>query len=256
MKNKKQRKISAILNMRTDNWFNFKPFSEENDSVDLMLYGVIGGDWFGDGVQAEDFNRDLNRITASTINLHINSPGGSVWDGYAIMNSLMAWMNAKPGRTIVGHVDGIAASIASAILMAAPVRKMPSASRLMIHEPWTWLAGNAAELRATADDLDKISADLVDIYAKATGQTPEKIKALMTGAVDGTYLTASDALSLGFATEILESVPVAACAGAEMYDGLPRELYPKDQPGADAAAPIITALNNSINKIKEITNHV
>lgn len=107
----------------------------------------------------------------SQINLHINSPGGSVFEGIAIGNMLR-----QHKARVVAHVDALAASIASVIVASCDEVVMPENSMLMIHNPWTFSMGNAKELRKQADDLDKIAESSVVTYLAKAGEklTEEK----------------------------------------------------------------------------------
>ena len=100
---------------------------------------------------AQFFRKALAEIPDSaTVELHINSYGGSVKEGIAIYNQL----KQKKCKEIVAYVDGFAYSVASVIMQAADRRIMGLGTSLLIHNMWLSVAGNAAELRKAADDLD------------------------------------------------------------------------------------------------------
>ena len=111
------------------------------------IYDEIGG-W---GVTASDFIAELKQIKGKDFDLHINSPGGSVMEGNAIYNALV-----MHSGQITGHVDGLAASMASLIVMACDIISMPANAFLMIHNPWVQVAGDAKELEKRAELLSKI----------------------------------------------------------------------------------------------------
>lgn len=171
--------------------------AEENgDTADLYIYGVIGESFWGDAVSAKDVMKFLKGTAASTINIYINSPGGDVFDGIAIYNQLK-----RQEATVNIHVDGIAASAASVIAMAGDKINMPKTSMLMIHHAWTIAMGNAKDFRKVADDLDKIGEAYAQAYlGRFTGSEDELQKLLD----DETYLTASEAVTLGFADAEVE----------------------------------------------------
>jgi ATP-dependent Clp protease protease subunit len=101
----------------------------------------------------------------NTINLYVNSPGGSVFEGIAIHNMLK-----RHKAKVNVHVDALAASIASVIAMAGDTIFMPKNSMLMIHNPWTFqLWKCSSELRKVADDLDRIGSSIMqtDLSAKS-----------------------------------------------------------------------------------------
>lgn len=168
------------------------------ETADLDIFDEIGF-W---GVQAADFIRDLKAIKASTINVSINSPGGDVFAGLAIYNALKG-----SGKEIVVKVMGVAASAASLIAMAGDKIVMPKNTFMMVHNPWSFAMGNADELRDTADTLDKIGASLQATYVAKTGQPEDKIKELLA---KDTWLSADEALELGFATEVVDDVKANA----------------------------------------------
>lgn len=171
------------------NFFAFKNITE--GEAELSIHDEIGF-W---GTQAKDFIAQLKGITSNTLNLHINSPGGSVTDGLAIYNMLRA-----SGKNIVVHVDGIAASIASIIAMAGSSIRMPANTFMFVHEPLVqYASGNAEDLRKLAEDLDKMHNSLTGIYVARTKQDKAKIESLMA---EETLLTAQEAFDLGFATEV------------------------------------------------------
>ena len=171
-----------------------------------------------------DALKDLGDV--KTINLHINSPGGSVFEGIAIYNML------KQNKAHVNvYVDGLAASIASVIAMSGDAIFMPSNSMLMIHNPWTMAVGNASELRKQADDLDKITESSIQTYLNQAGDKldEETLRQLMD---DETWLTAKEAVDYGLATEVIEANKAAALISknfAQRYRHVPERLIQASQ---------------------------
>lgn len=171
-----------------------------------------------------DALKDLGDV--KTINLHINSPGGSVFEGIAIYNML------KQNKAHVNvYVDGLAASIASVIAMSGDAIFMPSNSMLMIHNPWTMAVGNASELRKQADDLDKITESSIQTYLNQAGDKldEETLRQLMD---DETWLTAKEAVDYGLATEVIEANKAAASISknfAQRYRHVPEQLIQASQ---------------------------
>ena len=145
-------------------WYNLAT----NDT--LTVFDDIGAY----GVSAKSFLDDLKSIKAEAVNVEINSPGGDVFAGLAIYNGLRA-----SGKKINVKVMGIAASAASLVAMAGDEIEMPENAMMMIHNPWTFAVGDADELRATADVLDKIGTSLVTTYAKRTGKDEDEIKSML-----------------------------------------------------------------------------
>lgn len=181
------------------NWYAIK--AKADDTAEITIFDEIGI-W---GVTAKSFIADLKAISAKTITLSVNSPGGSVFDGFAIYNALK---NAREnGVTINAKIMGIAASAASFIVMAANSIEMPENSMMMVHYASGLAWGNSEDLRDTADILDKIDASLVGIYTARTGKSEEDVRALLQAE---TYLTAQEAKDAGFADTVTPNVKASA----------------------------------------------
>jgi len=159
-------------------------------AAELWLYEEIGG-W---GIWAEDVAGALARISASQITVRVNSPGGDVFDGIAIMNALIA----HPAKVTV-MVDGLAASIASVITLAGDKVVMGHSAQMMIHNASTLTWGEAGDLRKTADLLDQVSGVIAQAYADRCGTPVEEWAARMNAE---TWLTAQDCVRLGLADEV------------------------------------------------------
>ncbi len=132
------------------------------------------------------------------IELHINSPGGSVFDGYAIMTALRS-----SGRPVDVYIDGLAASMASAIAMVGRKVTMSETSAMMIHSPWSVAYGNAKEMRKEADILDMLGNQLAGYYVSKSGQTLETVNAWLEAE---TWFDPQMALEYGFADAIFQVV--------------------------------------------------
>jgi ATP-dependent protease ClpP protease subunit len=167
---------------------------------DLVLYGDVGLSMFGDGFTARDVLEALAEHGDGPIDVRINSGGGSVFEGVAIYNTLIA----HPG-TLTVYVDGIAASAASVIALAG---KREGGHRLiirpgaqyMIHRPMAdTFGGTAEDHEANAALLTQLEETVAQIYATHTGGSVKEIRELMDAE---TWLTAEDAVELGFATEV------------------------------------------------------
>lgn len=172
--------------------------------AEVLIYGNIGDRWNEDGVVASELVRDLAGLEADTINLRINSYGGSVPDGLAIYNALR-----RHNATVNVFVDGVAISCASYIAMAGDSITMAKNAQMMIHGPWTIAAGNAADMREQADILDRYAKAMASAYADKSGKTYEDSLALLTDGKDHWFL-ADEAKAEGFADEVGDEVAVAA----------------------------------------------
>ena len=157
---------------------------------------MIGG-WDPEDVHASDVARVLSELRdARNIVVRINSPGGDAFEGVAIHNLL----TAHPADIEV-RIDGMALSAASVIAMAGDKIMMARNAMMMIHDPWTFAAGDSKRLREEADRLDKVAGAIASTYAARTGSTADEARATMANE---TWLTAEEALSQGFCTEIVE----------------------------------------------------
>lgn len=177
------------------------------------------------GVSAKSFLNDLKGVKGDTVDIEINSPGGDVFAGLAIYNGLR-----HSGKTINVKVLGLAASAASLIAMAGDSIEMPENAFLMIHNPWSFAMGDANEMRATADVLDKIGTGLVATYAKRTGKSEEEIKSLLDAE---TWMTAQEAVDAGFATKVTAAAQVKASFELERLPENVRAAYQAHQDAPD-----------------------
>lgn len=183
---------------------NFKVYADENsDTLELYIYSTVEGDeWFEKSqTSAQHFREELEKHkNAKFINLYINSTGGSVFEGSAIYSQLK-----RHSAKVTVYVDGFACSIASVIAMAGDKVVMSENAVMMIHNAWTVAAGNSAQLRKIADDLDVINkANKAAYLVKSDGKiTPEKLTEMLDNE---TYLSAEDCLKYGFCDEISSKV--------------------------------------------------
>lgn len=171
----------------------------------LYLYGEIFPDAPG-GVGVFGMNWLVSNLTGSDaeeVILHINSPGGSVQEGFAMYDFLVTC-----GKKVTTIVEGRAASIATVVVLAGSVRKITQHSSFMIHNPWQdgWI-GDAAHFRNIADKLDEAEVIIAEFYAEKTGQPLEQLQAYMKEEKE---FSAEEAQALGFFTEVVETVPAKA----------------------------------------------
>ena len=193
-------------------------------SADLYIYGEIVDNsdfkWDEADVMPDDVLQALNQVEGlNNLNIYINSPGGSVFAGIAIYNMLK---RNKAKKTV--FIDGVAASIASAIAMVGDTISIPTNAFFMIHNPWTLAMGDANDFRKLADDLDTIGSGILNIYTENTKEGIEE--STIQGLLDAeTWLTGTEAAKY-FNVEVIESKNIAACASdiLSRYDKTPQEL--------------------------------
>ncbi|MBF8726116.1 head maturation protease, ClpP-related [Pseudomonas putida] len=178
-----------------DKWNPAIQAAVENTSETITIYGVIGEDWYGEGVTVKRIDAALRAIGNREVTVYINSPGGDMFEGIAIYNRLL-----EHSQKVTTKVLGMAASAASIIYLAGAERQVASSAFLMIHNCWTFLAGNRHYLRDVADDMEEFDAAMSDLYAETSGQTPESMAELMD---DETFIRGKRAVELGLATSIL-----------------------------------------------------
>lgn len=184
-----------------------------NGVGELYIYGdIVRYRWDDSDTSAKSFKQDLDAFgDIHTLNLYLNSPGGSVFEGVAIYNILK-----RHKATVNVHVDALAASIASVIAMAGDKIYMPSNSMMMIHNPWTFTWGNAAELRKAADDLDRIGVSMKQSYLDRAGDKLDEAK--LTELLDAeTWLSAQECFDYGLCDVVGEENQAAACVSDELF---------------------------------------
>ena len=201
-------------------WYSLKASGEaETRSIEVYVYGEIGT-W---GITANQFVRDLAALDdgVSPIVVAFNSIGGDLFDGLAIHNAL-----SRLGERCTGRVDALAASAASVAVCGAHKVVIASNAMLMIHNPWTYAAGDAEDLRKVATALDQAMEAIIAAYkAKAPDIDEVELRRMVNAE---TWLTASEAVALGLADEVGEGVTVKACLGQggalQRYQHAPQAL--------------------------------
>jgi ATP-dependent protease ClpP protease subunit len=189
-------------------------------NAEIYLYGDIGGDFLGDGITADTFQKELNKLpkTVRTIDLRIDSMGGSVFDARTIY-TLLVQHRAK----IAVSIDGLAASAASFIAMAGDSIAISEGGFVMIHEARGIVRGTAADMEQSAKLLRQINSTIVDTYAARTGASKTQLNAWM---VAETWFTGPDAVKNGFADSLMENKRIAACARPQDFKNCPAALLP------------------------------
>lgn len=215
------------------------------DTAEIYIYDAIGQDWFG-GISATMVKDELAKIkNVKEITIHLNSPGGDVFEGNAIYNLL----NAHKATKYV-EIDGLAASMGSVIAMVGDEIRMAENAMMMIHDPRGGMFGTSAELRKQADLIDAVKDSLVGTYVARTGKTEKVVAALMA---DETWMSAKEAVEMGFATSVTEPKRVAACANLDKFGfrNVPAQLLAKMQsPHDDQVKAELAALRAKIAAAK------
>lgn len=190
------------------NWYSIK--SQDSDTPEIFIYDQIG--W--PGVEAERFIKDLDNIEASRIKIRLNTPGGNVFDGYAIFNALR-----QHKAKIETHIDGLAASIGSIVALAGDSVHIAKNAFFMIHDPWAMVIGTSEDMRKEAGVLDKISNTLVQTYVDRTGLPTNQVEQLMA---DETWFSAQESKEYGFIDFITGDEAAQASFDLNGFNNIPK----------------------------------
>lgn len=192
--------------------------ADAGDEAEILIYGDIGGGWWDEGITGESISKEIAAIDADVIHVRVNSGGGLVFEGLAIYNAL-----ARHSAKIVMHVDSIAASIASVILMAGDEIHIAEGAQVMVHKPWSGTWGDAAAMRKEADILDKLEKGIIDIYAARTGADRADLESWV-GAE--TWFTGQEAVDAGFADSMTPAKKKKAASSAlfNLFKNAPQNL--------------------------------
>lgn len=215
---------------KQNKFFEMK-MSAESKSADIFIYGEItkyAWEEYGE-VSSITFKNELDELGEGieTINLYINSPGGSVFETMAII----AMLQRHPAE-IISHIDGVAASCASVLPMISKRVIMPANALMMIHHAMNGAWGNAKQLRKAADDLERISKSMCQHYLDRAGDkmSEEKLYEMLE---EDTWLTADQCLELGLCDEVIEANQAVAYAfddkWANQYKNVPKQLIKQEK---------------------------
>ncbi|WNF45822.1 Clp protease ClpP [Pseudomonas sp. SG20056] len=188
-------KAGGMPELQAESWYSIKAAEQTSGKpIEVYIYGDIGF-W---GVTSGDFIRDLKEADngVSEVHVHFDTEGGDLFDGIAIHNTLRAL-----GERCTGFIDGACFSAGSVAVCGAHRVVMADNAMLMIHNPWTWMAGDSDELRKMADMMDKAFESIITSYQhRALNVDDAELRRMIN---DTTWLTAAEALSHGFVDEVL-----------------------------------------------------
>ncbi|MFJ2709783.1 head maturation protease, ClpP-related [Pseudomonas sp. NPDC087346] len=215
------------VEVKDKTWYAVHASGESTERViEVFVYGEIGA-W---GITANQFVQDLRAMDdgVSPVVAAFNSIGGDLFDGLAMHNAL-----SRLGERCTGRIDALAASAASVAVCGAHRVVIASNAMLMIHNPWTYAAGDAEDFRKVADVLDQTMEAIIAAYkAKAPDIDEVELRRLVAAE---TWLTANEAVALGLADEVGDGVKVKACLGQgavlQRFQNAPAELLAQlDEP--------------------------
>lgn len=188
-------KAAGTPELQAEHWYSIRDIGEGDAKViEVFIYGEIGY-W---GVTSGDFIRDLQAQDdgVSKVLVHFDTIGGDLFDGIAIHNTLRAL-----GERCTGRIDGACFSAGSVAVCGAHRIEMADNALMMIHNPWTWMAGGSEELRKMADMMDKAREGIIASYQHRELTVDEAELSRMID--EETWLTPAEAKALGFVDEIL-----------------------------------------------------
>ncbi|MGQ3674263.1 head maturation protease, ClpP-related [Xanthobacter sp. TB0139] len=183
----------------------------------ITMFDVVGEDyWSGGGLTAKKVSQQLRAIGDRPVEVHVNSPGGDVFEGIAIYNVLR-----EHPQDITIKVMGWAASAASLIAMAGDRIEIGAASFVMIHNAWVVSGGNRHDMREVAEYLEPFDAAMADVYAARTGRPVGDIVKWMDAE---TYMSGAQAIERGFADALLSADAVSHDEAAQASDRAVNDL--------------------------------
>lgn len=183
---------------------------------ELLIDKVIGADEWRAWIDAEpEFSSDDARKALAAfpsgeteMRITIDSPGGDVFEGITIFNIIRDFARNNPNVEITTYIQGMAASMASVIALAAWSVNPRNAvivednSIFMIHDAWGIVVGNANDMREGAEWFSKVDDMLRAVYVRRSGKSDDEIKAMMDVE---TWLWGNEIIEAGFADAIMDS---------------------------------------------------
>lgn len=190
--------------------------NETDSSADLYLYGdICDKAWSWEDVTPNDLKDLLEQLKGKNLNIYINSNGGDVFAGMAIHNMLKRHEGKK-----TGYVDGVAASIASVILMACDEIVLPKNAWVMIHRPVAYVSGNADEVLKAAETLEGIEQSIAETYLTHSSLSKEILVQKMS---EETWLSGEDIATIFDKGVIIQNaLDAVACATELTYKKMPK----------------------------------
>lgn len=197
-------------------WYSI---NAKDDTAEVFIYDGIG--MFG--IEAQDFISEFEAIDAKNITLRINSPGGDVFDGAAMYNAI-----ANHPAKVKAKIEGLAASMASVLALAADSVEMEKNAFFMIHDPWSIVIGSASDMRKEADLLDKVGSTIVNTYVENSNLSEAEARDAMA---EETWYTAQEAKDAGFVNKVINSGENAkASFDLSVFSHTPESLQNSNNP--------------------------
>jgi ATP-dependent Clp protease, protease subunit len=241
-------KLNKLMQLLKDNARADGPAKIRMDATDSEVHvyvnDVIDSYW---GASAQALITALAGQQDKTVHLHINSPGGDVFEARAMSAAIVA----HPGN-VIAHIDGICASAATYLALACNEVRMTDGGLFMVHNSWTFAYGNKTELRESADLLDKIDGTIIADYERKTGASNAQVVAWMDAT---TWFTAQEALDAKFIDAIDANTKQAGGEQARWnlsaYPNAPQQQEKSPEPDLTAMALHQTQINR--NRLRLVT---
>jgi ATP-dependent Clp protease protease subunit len=201
--------IDRVPEERGESMRKYWQLEVKGAEASIFIYGDIVSEpwkWYESDVTSYDLVKEIEGLDVDVIHCYINSYGGEVAEGLAIYNALRR--HKAKVRTVC---DGFACSAASVVFMAGDERVMSNASLLMIHNAWLLTVGDQNGLRRDADDLEVINAATIQAYLNHVNISEDKLKEMMDAE---TWISAADALEMGFSTEVVNPATTGKAAAS------------------------------------------
>lgn len=195
--------------------------TSESGEGELWFYGPISEfSWAGDEITPKLMRDDLAKFGDKPITLRIHSAGGEVFAASAIRSMLMAY----PGH-VTAKIEGLCASAATYVAMAADTVQMQDSAFFMVHDPWTIAMGGVKEFTQVVKMLKALKKGIIETYQNKTSQSSEVLEKMME---DETWMSAQKALELGFVDEVItersasqQFEELARAANAAIFNFMP-----------------------------------
>jgi len=239
----------------------FKKIEREKETKAMAKFNIdILGEISESVNSYKSVRSKINDAKGEEINLVISSGGGSVTEGMGIADLIANYPNETTATGI-----GLVASIATVVLLSADKVKMTENAFLMIHRPWSYTMGNADELEATAELLDKMEAKLLDIYTASVykrkgyqNNLNENITKMMAAE---TWMTAQEALEFGFIDEIVKvgekNIDLLPLQNSlSKFLNVPAALLINNKKDDDMGNSILEKIKNLLNAVDEKVENV
>lgn len=214
----------------------------EEKTAELYIFGdITSWEWLESDVSSYSLAKEIQELDVDNINVHINSYGGEVAEALAIYNVLK-----RHSATVTTYVDGFACSAATIVFMAGDKRVMSEVGNFLVHPAWSFVSGNAEDLRKEADNLDVITEQSVTAYMEHVTKSREELLDLMK---DERFLAPQEVLDWGFATEIENAGDEEEMIAASVRDKVHKMLV--DQNDLDDLMSMIDELKTAVDELSE-----